>query len=85
MSGVYVPVKAVNGENWGRLSVFGNAHLVVAEETPKQVNDSFSFAGGHRVRAWKFKKNVHWRPIGIELEISDIPPAGPARRRHRHR
>ena len=81
MSGVYVPVKEVNGEKWGRLSIFGIAHLVVAEEKPKEVSEMFPFAGGHRVRAWKFKKNVHWRPLGIELEISEVSPAEPARRR----
>lgn len=82
---VSVPVRVVNGANWGWLSQFGNAHYVVSEERPKEVNEKFSFAAGHRVRAWRFKKNVHWRPVGIELEISNVTPAGPPRRRPQRR
>ena len=79
--GIVVPVKTVRGHNWGQLSAFGEDHLLLCEHRPKQIEDRFSFAGGHRVQAWKLKKNVHWRPVGQELEISDVAPAGPPPRR----
>ena len=78
---VPVPVRVVVGKKWGWLSQFGNAHYVVSEERPKEMKDKFSFGAGHRVRIWRFKKNVHWKPVGTELEISNVPPAGPPRRR----
>ncbi len=78
---VPVPVRVVGGENWGWLSQFGKAHYVVSEERPKAVKEKFSFASGHRVRVWRFKKNVHWKPVGTELEISNVTPAGPPPRR----
>jgi hypothetical protein len=53
------------------------------------VENKYSFAGGHRVRLYRFKDNVHWRiPAGVELDISRVDPttgngaAQPPRRRH---
>ena len=76
-----VPVKMFGGDRWGWLSVFGHTHYIVSEERPKETKDEVSLSGNHKVRAWRFKKNVHWRPAGTELEISSVAEAGPPPRR----
>ena len=82
---VTVPVKVVGGSQWADLSALAptHTHQICAEQCKLQDNQ-YSFQGGHRVRLWGFKKNVHWRlPIGTELDIEDVAPAdGPAPRRH---
>jgi hypothetical protein len=80
---VSVPIKVVNGEDWAELSALAPSHThQICGETFKQLQD-MSFAGGHRVRLFAFKKSVHWRlPAGIELNIADVPlPVTPPRRR----
>ena len=78
---VQVPVKTVGTERWGQLSLLGDAHLICGE-TVKLKEENFSFAGGHRVRLYLFKKNVHWRiPESIALDITDVVPAAAAPRR----
>jgi hypothetical protein len=79
---VLVPVKVVNKEDWGDLSALGLAHEIVGE-TVKLKNDKLSFAGGHRVRQYYFKKNVHWRISGQIFDITDVQPAAPARKKQR--
>ena len=77
---VQVPVKVVGTERWGQLNVFGDNHLICAESV-KLKDEKFSFAGGHRVRLYSFKKNVHWKvPEGVTLDISAISPADAPRR-----
>ena len=85
---ITVPVKIVNGVKWGDLNALGLAHEVCAESF-KQKKD-LSFAGGHRVRHFYFKKNVHWRlSAGLEVDIEEVKPAdtprAPARRNGRNR
>jgi hypothetical protein len=78
---ITIPIKIVQGERWGELSAHGPTltHVVCGEITSQGMD--FSFAGGHRVRTFKLKKNVHWKiPVGIELDISRVPPAEPPRR-----
>jgi hypothetical protein len=78
---VRVPVKTVGTERWGQLSLLGDAHLICGE-TVKLKEANFSFAGGHRVRLYSFKKNVHWRiPESIGLDITAVAPATAAPRR----
>ena len=75
-----IPVKVVNGEQWGDLTVYGLSHEVCGERVDPK-NQNFSFAGGHRVRLYSFKKNVHWRiPRGQELNITDVVPEVAPRR-----
>jgi hypothetical protein len=81
-SRVLVPVKVVRGENWGDLAALAHSHEICGEKVDARGN--FSFAGQHRVQLYKFTKNVHWKlPIGVELDISEVPPASPPRRRGR--
>jgi len=80
VSKICVPVKTVNGVGWGDLSVFCLTHEVVGE-TVTLLDQNFTFAGGHRVRKYKFKKNVHFKvPQGTALDISKVS-AGPAPRK----
>ena len=85
MKHVRVPVKHWNKGNWGDLSALSQilTHEIVGEEV-RQGKD-FSFAGGHRVRFFKFKKNVHFKiNEGVNLDISDISPGTlPVRRQGR--
>jgi hypothetical protein len=80
---VRVPIKIVGTERWGQLSAFGENHLVCGE-TVRQKEANYSFAGGHRVRLYSFKKNVHWRiPEGAVLDIAGVAPAeAPRRKQH---
>jgi hypothetical protein len=79
---VLVPIKVVNKQDWGDLSVLGVTHEFVGE-TVKLKNDKLSFAGGHRVRLYHFKKNVHWRISSAEFDITDVAPASPPRKAQR--
>lgn len=78
---VRVPVRQVGKDKWGHLSaVYSGSHYICGEEA-KKVNHNYSFVGQHRVRLYRFKKNVHWKlPSGVELEISSVPAANPPRR-----
>lgn len=81
MSRVLIPVKKVNGENWGDLGAFAISHDIVGEKV-HLANENFSFAGGHRVRLYRFKKNVHFKiPQGTQLDIAAVIPASAPRRR----
>jgi hypothetical protein len=83
-SRVFVPIKVVNGENWGDLASFSTSHEICGERVDPRKD--ISFAGGHRVRLYKFTKNVHWKiPTGVELDISEVPPASAPPRRTQRR
>ena len=72
MSTITVPVKLVNGEKWADLSALALTHDIVGEKVHK-ADENFSFAGGHRVRLFKFKKNVHFKvPVGKDLDITNV-------------
>ena len=78
-----VPIRRVGAEKWGDLSALSQTHEICGEKV-KCVNQNYSFANEHRVRLFKFTKNVHWRiPEGIELDISEIAQAEPPRRQTR--
>jgi hypothetical protein len=78
---VTVPIRMINGVRWGNLAALSFSHGVCAESV-STVNEKYSFAGGHRLRLLRLKKNVHWRiPEGVDLNISDVPPADPPRRK----
>jgi hypothetical protein len=79
---ISVPIKIVQGAEWGELSSHGPSlsHQICGEIIHK--GSDVSFQGGHRVRSYTFKKNVHWRiPGGVELDISAAEPAEPPKRR----
>lgn len=68
------PVKVVNKEEWLDLTAHGLAHEFCGERVDQK--PSLSFAGGHRVRHYSFKKNVHWKvPKGQDIDISEVEPA----------
>jgi len=82
---VCIPVKNVNGENWAQLTVFGNRHILCGEEMYTK-RENFSFAGGHRVRLFEIRNNVHWKiPVGVKLDIAEVAPAGAPPRREQRR
>lgn len=68
---VVVPVKKVGKEEWCDLSALGLSHEFVGE-TIKLKNQNFSFAGGHRVRLYLAKKNVHWRMTSDDFDITEL-------------
>lgn len=68
---VTFPVKVVNGVSWADLTKFGLTHEIVGEKVSLK-DGNYSFAGGHRVRLYSFKKNVHLKVGGSEYDISDI-------------
>jgi hypothetical protein len=72
---ITVPIKVVDGEDWADLSAHGPSIMhQICGETVKQYGDK-SFAGGHRVRLYGFKKSVAWKvPSGIDLDISSVAP-----------
>lgn len=77
---IKVPVKKVNSQPWGQLSLFGNQHEFCGEKIRLR-DQNFSFAGGHRVRLYVAKGNVHWRiPEGVQLDITQVELANPPRR-----
>lgn len=77
---ISVPIKVVNGTKWADLSALALSHDIVGEKVYR-ANENFSFAGGHRVRLYKFKKNVHFKvPEGRELDISAVPSQSAPRR-----
>jgi hypothetical protein len=81
---VQIPVKVIGTERWGMLSWLGvDTHLVCGESV-KLKDEQFSFAGGHRVRLFLFKKNVAFKvPEGVPLDIAGVPPANAPRRSQR--
>jgi hypothetical protein len=79
---ITLPVKIFQNERWAELSVHApsSSHDICAEKVNKR-DEQFSFIGGHRVRLYAFKKNVHWRiPAGVTLDISAVPAALAPRR-----
>ena len=77
---VRVPIKKVNSEKWGQLSLFGLNHQICGEKFALKDN-SYTFAGQHRVRLYSVRKNVHWKiPEGTQLDIEGVVPATPPRR-----
>ncbi len=76
---VSVPIRMVAGVRWGHLSALSESHSICGESV--HIKENYTFAAGHRVRLYTFKKNVHWRiPEGIHIDISKVT-AAPAPRR----
>jgi hypothetical protein len=87
------PVKKVGRDEWLDLTAHGVAHNFVCEAF-KLKDENFTFAGGHRVRLFHFKKNIHWKaPSGTDVDISEMEVAAtspglvttPAPRRNQRR
>lgn len=75
-----VPITKWDKASWGALNYFGNTHVICAERLMRG-DENYTFAGGHRVRLFTVRNNVHWKiPEGIQLDISSVPSANPARR-----
>lgn len=78
---VRVPLKEWDGHKWAQLNLLALTHEICGE-TVKMKDGAYSFAGGHRVRLYSFKKNVHWKvPEGVSLDISGVEPGAAPRRR----
>jgi hypothetical protein len=76
------PIKKVGKDEWLDLTAHGLSHEFVAEKVFKK-NENFSFGGGHRVRHYSFRKNVHWRvSVGVEVDIADVAVDDAPPRRH---
>lgn len=74
---ITVTLKTVGKEKWADLNVLGLSHEFCGEQV-RCINEQFSFAGGHRVRLYSFRKNVHWRiTTGFKVDISEVTPAQP--------
>jgi hypothetical protein len=71
---ISVPIIEHGGYRWAALSAFGKDHEITGENL-SCIDQKYSFKGGHRVRIYKIKKNVHWRlPAAVVLDITDVPP-----------
>jgi hypothetical protein len=79
-----IPVKNINGDDWAELSFLASTHYVCAE-TFKLTDNHFTAVGGHRVRLFALKKNVHWKipPGVIQLDIQEVVPNSAPRRETR--
>lgn len=81
---IKVPIRVIDGVKWGNLNALGVSHEICGE-TVNRRDENFALSGGHRVRLYHFKKNVHWRmTTGMDIDIADVAPAAaPARYRTR--
>lgn len=72
-----IPIKVIKGVKWGDLNSLCLSHVIVAEH--HQIEENYSFQGGHRVRRFKLKKNVHWLiPVdGVDLDITAVTDSPP--------
>jgi hypothetical protein len=83
VSRVRIPVKKWDGGEWGEISALGPTltYEIVGEDV-RLHKEKYTFSGGHRVRLFKFKKNVHFRlPEGTKLDITAVPDGVPPPRR----
>jgi hypothetical protein len=82
---IAVRIKMHGTEQWGCLDTWGNNSVDIVAETWNNVNDQYSFVGGHRVRLFRVRKNVHFKipPGATTFDITDVVPA-PAAPTKRH-
>jgi hypothetical protein len=81
---IRIPVKNHDSYNWAQLALYGKDQILCGEDFRTE-DQNYSFVGGHRVRLYKIKKNVHWRiPQGFPLDIAGVTPATPPPRRQTH-
>jgi hypothetical protein len=70
------PITTVGNEDWACLSALAETHEFCAENF-RLKNESYPFAGQHRVRLYSARKNVHWKiPKEVSVDISEVAPAG---------
>lgn len=78
---VQIPVKVVNGTQWGVFYKSGSGHEL-ATYRPTITKKDVSFAGEHRMRLVKIKGDFYWRiPEGTVLDIGGVAPASSPPRR----
>jgi hypothetical protein len=68
-----VPIIEHDGHKWGALAHLASDHEITCEAQIKCLNEKYSFKGGHRVRLYKFKKQVYWKIPPKALDISNVP------------
>jgi len=76
-----IPTIRHDGYDWGQLNYFGPQQIIAGEKSSIK-EQNYTFLGGHRVRLYAIKNNVHWRiPSGISLDVTAVAPAtAPPRR-----
>jgi hypothetical protein len=79
---ITLPVKKFRSDRWAEVCALAPSltYSIVGERCDL-ADANFSFIGGHRVRLYKFKKNVHFMvPTGVQIDISNVPSAAAPRR-----
>jgi hypothetical protein len=83
---VSIPVRQHDGHKWGWLSGTGQYYHEIVGYDFKKVDDQYTFLGGHRVRLYKVKGNVHFKvPTGAVFDIAAVAPAAPTHGRRHHK
>ena len=80
-----LPIISHDKQKWGCLSYHSHTAEICGEKI-NTIDNNYSFKGGHRVRLFKIKGNVHWKiPGAIVVDIKDVEPSPdpPARRHHK--
>lgn len=77
MADLRLPLLDHDGWKWGRLNLFGNSDKqVICAESFSTIKEKYTFKGGHRVRLYALKGNIHWRiPADTKIDIVDVPTA----------
>jgi hypothetical protein len=74
MGKISLPTIMHDGYEWGALNYFGREHIIAGGVSIRE--ERYTFLGGHRVRLYSIKANVHWRiPAGVVLDVTAVPLA----------
>jgi hypothetical protein len=79
---VRVPTRLVRGQRWANFNFLANKHRLCAEKY-NTIAENVSHVGGHRVRLYELKGNVHWMVPDTVIDITDVAPAEAPRRQGR--
>ncbi len=79
---IFLPIKRDGNKRWVLLGQIAPSHIILSEKCT-QINENYSHFGGHRVRAWAVKGNVHWLlpDAAEEYDITGVSPSQAPRRR----
>jgi hypothetical protein len=71
---IQIPTRVLRGQRWADFSFLARKHQLCAEGF-NTLSENVSYVGGHRVRLYVLKGNVHWRvPEGV-VDITNVAPA----------
>ena len=72
-----VPLKKFGNDLWADLGALGSRVWEVTCEKSDLKDNQYSFIGGHRVRLFKLKDNVHFKlPADFKVDIRAVPATG---------